>query len=74
MRVFGSEKVLYCPSLVKGDEARDGVMDGLGLLEILGVFAERFGPPAASIEAMSMPGSSRYFVQGMERSQAAAAT
>jgi hypothetical protein len=63
MRVLGTNKVLYCPSQVKGDVVRDGVVDGMGLAEILAVFAEQFGPPAASIEAMFTPGSSRYFVQ-----------
>lgn len=65
MRVLGTDKVLYCPSLVKGDEVRDGVAGGLGLAEILAVFAEQFGPPAASVKAMFTPDSSRYFVLGM---------
>jgi hypothetical protein len=63
MRVLGTDKVLYCPSLVKGDVVRDGVADGMGLAEILALFAEQFGQAAASVEAMFTPGSSRYFVQ-----------
>src|SRR5262249_60178048 len=65
MRVLRTERVLYCPSAVKGDVVRDGVADALGLDEILAVFAEDFGPPAASVEALFVPGSSRYFVQGV---------
>jgi hypothetical protein len=66
MRVLGSAQVLYCPSQTKADEARDGVMNGLNLPEILALFVEQFGRPAPSIEAMFTPGSSRYFVQSAQ--------
>jgi hypothetical protein len=63
IRALGTSRILYCPSEVKGGEARCGVVDGLDLHGILAVFAEQFGPPAPSIEAMAMPGASRYYVE-----------
>jgi hypothetical protein len=65
MRALGTSEILYCPSEVIGDEARDGVVDGSDLQGILAVFTERFGSPAPAIEDMAMPGASRYYVEGL---------
>lgn len=73
MRALGADRVLFCPSEVKGDEARDGVVDGLGLVAILRNFAKRFGPAAISIEDMLAHCSSRHYVEYLARVETARA-
>jgi hypothetical protein len=62
-RALGAGGALYCRSDVVGDEAREGVVDGLAVPEVLAALGRRFGPPAFSIEEMYVPDSPGYYVE-----------